>query len=144
MKITESQPTFYQDTSKLRQLRGREGLEAAASEFEALFLQMVLKNMRSATDAIADEDSFLSSQQTRFYQEMADGQTAAEMARRGTLGIAEALVRQWGDTVAGEEPLKISDHPVAVTDQDTVVPAQTTTTAFQQPLNRPVNRTAED
>lgn len=123
--------TFYQDTSRLKQLKGKDGLEAAASEFEAMFLQMVLKNMRDATSAIADEDGPFNSKQQAFYQEMADGQMASEMAKRGNLGIAEAMVRQMsgaiGEPVANE--LKNSDKAAAVDNP--------TTPAFQQPLNRP-------
>lgn len=121
-RIDSNDASFYQDTSRLKNLRGREGLEAAAGQFEAMFLQMVLKNMRNATSAIADEDSFLNSQQQGFYQDMADGQLAAEMSRRGSMGIAEAMVSQLGGG--------LKNQPDAVAYPDTASPA------FQQPLNR--------
>lgn len=130
-RIDASDPTFYQDTSRLKKLSGRAGLEAASGEFEALFLQMVLKNMRSATDAIADENSFLSSPQQSFYQDMADGQMASVMARRGSMGIAEAMVKQLG----GE--LKNDAAPVASS-------SGVTTPAFQQPLIRPLHDEGSD
>lgn len=124
-------PTFYQDTSKLKNLKGREGLEAAAGQFEAMFLQMVLKNMRDATNAIGGENSVFNSKQQQFYQEMADGQMASDLGSRGGLGIADALVRQLDQNVNGHsgEELKKSGQAVA---SDTV-----TTAAFQQPLNVP-------
>src|SRR5690606_39298813 len=92
--ISSMDNAFFQDPRRLDKLKGREGLEAAASEFEAMFLQMVLKNMRDATKAVADENSFLSSQQQDFYQSLADGQLATIMAKRGSMGIADALVKQ--------------------------------------------------
>jgi len=114
---------FFQDPRRLDSIKGREGLEAAAGEFEAMFLQMVLKNMRDATKAVADEDSFLSSQQQDFYQSMADGQIATLMAKRGSMGIADALVNQLGGS------FKNSQEPVAL--------QEISNPAFQQPLNRP-------
>lgn len=130
-RIDSVDTAFYQDTSRLKNLKGQEGLEAAASEFEAMFLQMVLKNMRDASKAIADDNSFLNSQQQGFYQEMADGQLAAELAKRGNLGIAEAMVRQMSQSMGatGDSEFKKSEQTVAT---DTLNSA-----AFQQPLNRP-------
>lgn len=124
-------PTFYQDTSKLKNLRGREGLEAAAGQFEALFLQMVLKNMRDASNAIAAGDSVFNSRQQQFYQEMADAQMTSELGGRAGLGIAEALVRQLEQNVSGDSAAELKNSAQAVA-SDTVA-----TRAFQQPLNMP-------
>lgn len=121
--ISSVDNAFFQDPRRLDKLKGREGLEAAASEFEAMFLQMVLKNMRDATKAVADENSFLASQQQDFYQSLADGQLATIMAKRGSLGIAEAMVKQL------DPSFKNPQEPVALN--------EISTTAFQQPLNRP-------
>lgn len=100
-------PSFYQDTTKLKSLKGQDGLEASAVQFEAMFIQMMLKSMRSATEAVAGEGSLLNSKQQRFYQEMADGQMASELANDRTFGIADAMIRQ----MSGE--LKNSDKSVA-------------------------------
>lgn len=124
-------PTFYQDTGRLKNLKGREGLEAAAGQFEALFLQMVLKNMRDASNAIAGEESLFNSRQQQFYQEMADAQLASELGSRAGLGIADALVRQLETNVDNSSPEKLKNSAPAVA-SDTVA-----TRAFQQPLNMP-------
>ncbi|EKE73981.1 rod-binding protein [Gallaecimonas xiamenensis] len=130
LQATESH--FYQDTSRLRNLKGKAGLEAAASEFEAMFLQLVLKNMRDATQAMADEDSFLSSRQQQFYQSMADGQLATEMASKAKLGIAEAMTRQLGHHLAGA-----GEGSVALkNDQGAVASSSISTAALRQPLIR--------
>lgn len=111
--------SFYQDTSKLKNMKGREGLEAAASEFEAMFIQMMLKSMRASTEALQDENSPFNSKEQKFYQEMADGQMASELAKTGTFGIAEAMVRQLSS------PLKKNDESVVLNSK---------ISAFSQPL----------
>ena len=77
-----------------------QGLEQAAEQFETLFLQMVLKSMRSASDALTDEESLGSSQQQRMYRDMYDGQLSMAMINKGSLGIADAMVKQLSPAVA--------------------------------------------
>lgn len=98
---------FYQDTTQLKMMKGAEALHASANEFEAMFLQLVLKNMREASYALTDDDSLFSSKQTQFYQAMMDGQTAQHLATHTHLGLAEAIQRQMA-------PLAdIDDAPIA-------------------------------
>jgi flagellar protein FlgJ len=66
-----------------------EALKAAAQQFEALFMNMVMKSMRDATP----QDSPFDSQQSRMYTSMLDQKVSDNFARRG-LGLADALVRQ--------------------------------------------------
>jgi len=79
-----------------------EALKATARQFEAVFLQMVLKSMRAAMP----QDGVFESDQSRFYQELLDGQLSQVLAARGGTGLAEALVRQLApvDTAAPEHP----------------------------------------
>lgn len=69
-----------------------QALPAVAKQFEALFLQMVLKSMRDATPAngLTDND------QTRMYQSLLDQQLAQNLAQQGGAGLAQALIRQLG------------------------------------------------
>jgi flagellar protein FlgJ len=67
-----------------------EALKAAARQFEAVFLQMVLKSMRAATPQTGPFDS----DQTRFYQELLDSQLAQAMAAKGGTGLAAVIERQ--------------------------------------------------
>lgn len=67
-----------------------EAVKAAAKQFEAMFLQIVLKTMREA----APTDSMMDSDATRFYQGLYDQQLAGVMAQRGGVGLAAALERQ--------------------------------------------------
>lgn len=68
---------------------GQAGLEAAARQFEALFLNMMLKSMREATP----KDSLMDSEQSRLYISMLYQQLSQSMAARG-VGLAEVMTRQ--------------------------------------------------
>lgn len=67
-----------------------QALKAAAQQFEAVFLQMVMKSMRAATP----QDGMFDSEQTRFYQELLDSQLAQVMAAKGGTGLAAVIERQ--------------------------------------------------
>ncbi|GAA5157888.1 flagellar assembly peptidoglycan hydrolase FlgJ [Viridibacterium curvum] len=67
-----------------------EAIKATAKQFEALFLQMVLKTMRESVP----QDGMFNSDATRFYQGLSDQQLAAVMAHKGGIGLAAALERQ--------------------------------------------------
>ena len=73
----------------------RSGLKQAAQQFEAVFLQMVLKAMRDATpqDAVFDND------QTRLYQGMFDQQLVQTLATRGATGLAAMIEKQLARTL---------------------------------------------
>ncbi|WP_050476024.1 flagellar assembly peptidoglycan hydrolase FlgJ [Herbaspirillum rhizosphaerae] len=66
-----------------------ESLKGAAKQFEALFLNMMLKSMRDATP----QDGMFDSQQTKMFTSMLDQQLSQNMAQRG-VGLADMLVRQ--------------------------------------------------
>jgi flagellar protein FlgJ len=66
-----------------------EALRGAASQFEALFLQMLLKSMR---DALPQDGPF-ASDTTKTYTAMFDQQMAQQLAKKG-IGVADLLVKQ--------------------------------------------------
>lgn len=68
------------------------GLKKAAQQFEAIFLRQMISSMRSAS---LGED-LLGSSATDQFRDMADARTADSMAEKGSLGIAEMLMRQFG------------------------------------------------
>jgi flagellar protein FlgJ len=81
-----------------------EALKSAAQQFEAVFMNMLLKSMRETTS----QDGMFDSEQTRMYTSMLDQQLAQNMASRG-VGLADVMVRQLtlaqtaaAQTVAGE------------------------------------------
>lgn len=61
----------------------------AARQFEALFIQMMVKSMRQAVP----DGGLLDSRQTEFYQSLLDQQWSQSMASRG-IGLAEILVSE--------------------------------------------------
>jgi flagellar protein FlgJ len=64
-------------------------LKEAATQFEAMFINMMMKSMREATP----QDGIMDSQQSKMYTSMLDQQTSQNLAKRGT-GLADMLIRQ--------------------------------------------------
>ena len=83
------------DSRSLEQLKRsahddpRQTAKKAATQFEALFLQMVLKSMREATP----HSGLLDSQEQDMYRGMLDEQVAQSIAGRGT-GLSELIAKQ--------------------------------------------------
>lgn len=68
-------------------------LEAAAEQFEALFLQQVLKQMRKAGDVLA-ADNPMRSRELDTMRDFYDGMLADTLASKRQTGIADLLVQQ--------------------------------------------------
>lgn len=90
----------YTDLNRLSQLKvgkdrdGEENVRKVAQEFESLFLNEMLKSMRSATEVLA-KDNPLNSQASKQYQEMYDQQLSVSLSKEGGgIGLADVLVRQ--------------------------------------------------
>jgi flagellar protein FlgJ len=76
-----------------------EALKEASKQFEALFLNMMMKSMRQA----APQDGIMDNEQTRMYTTMLDQQLTQNMAKRG-VGLADMLVKQLS-TAMGKQGL---------------------------------------
>ena len=70
------------------------GLRQAAEQFEALFLNIMMKTMREATASNEEGDLFGSSS-VKTYESLFDQEIAQQMAKRGGLGLAEMMVKSW-------------------------------------------------
>ena len=70
-------------------------LQAAAEQFEALFIHQLLKQARSAKLA----EDILGSEAGDTYAEMLDQERAKQLSAQMNLGIAEALVNQFSNRV---------------------------------------------
>ena len=96
---TITQASNYFDLQGLEQLRqktktnDKETIREVANQFESMFASMLIKSMRQANEAFETESPF-NNQQTKFYTDMQDKQLAVDISRHGTLGLADALVRQ--------------------------------------------------
>ncbi len=103
---------MYNDFGALASLRlearqdADAALESVASQFESLFLQMMLKSMR---DAVPDGGLFNSSDMDT-YRGMADQQLAVDLSAQGGIGLADVLVRQLqGGTVGAADATESED-----------------------------------
>jgi peptidoglycan hydrolase FlgJ len=105
---------FALDVQAVNELRiaskkdGQAGLEAAARQFEALFMNMMLKAMRDATP----QDDLMDSEQSRLYTSMLDQQLSQSMASRG-VGLADVMIRQLR---GGLPPQPEQETPAPVSD----------------------------
>jgi len=70
-----------------------EALKSAATQFEAMFVNMMMKSMRDATP----QDGMLDSQQTKMFTTMLDQQTSQNIAKKG-IGLSDMLIRQLSKT----------------------------------------------
>ena len=78
----------------------RQQLQAVAEQFEAIFLQQILKQMRKAGDVFKSDDSMRRREMDMMYGYY-DEVLADALARKGQLGIADMLVRQLGGEEGG-------------------------------------------
>ena len=76
---------------------GTEQQKQVAKQFEALFLQMMVKRMREATP----KEGLFDSQQTQMLQSMADEQLALHLASPG-IGLTQAILAQMQQGKPGE------------------------------------------
>jgi len=88
-----------------------EAIKAVAQQFEAVFMNMMLKSMRAASP----EDSPFDNEQSRTFTAMLDQQLSTDLAKKG-MGLSEVLVRQlshggsansWQQAVSDDEPIAI-------------------------------------
>ncbi|UJF18024.1 rod-binding protein [Vibrio sp. SS-MA-C1-2] len=89
---------FYLDNSSLQAIKlqgdSDEGIRAVSEQFEAVFIQMMLKRMRASSEVWSDKDNPLSTQSGSMFQELSDNQMALSMAKKSTLGIADLIYQQ--------------------------------------------------
>ena len=102
----------YNDFQGLADLRTqakhdqKAALNETAQQFEALFIQMMLAEMRKSIP----KEGLFDSQAVQTYQDMADKQVALDMAKRGDFGIANVIKEQFerqGMAMPAEQLLKL-------------------------------------
>lgn len=97
----------YTDIQGLAGLRNKarqnspDAAREAAQQFEAVFIQMMLKSMRAASSS---EGGIMDNDQSRMYLELFDQQLALSMAKQGQLGLADQIVKQLGGESAAQPP----------------------------------------
>lgn len=116
---------IYNDVQGLQNIKHQAGtdeegaLRAVSQQFESMFMQMIMKSMRDATNSL-NEDSFLDTQYTEKFQEMHDEQLVQNLSQRGGLGLGEMLYQQLsrnsdrpsGNNVPDLLPLNSTGRPI--------------------------------
>lgn len=98
-------PSHYHDFSGLTALKkeaGQSPEEAAlpvARQFEALFVQMMLKSMRAAVP----EGGLFSDSSQKMYMDMLDSQLSVSVADGGGIGLAEVIASQIAQQDGGSD-----------------------------------------
>ena len=88
----------YSDFGALGELRGKAqrndktALRESAEQFEALFIQMMLKSMREANNVLKSD--MFQSNALETFQGMYDKELSMSMAKRNALGFADVVVNQ--------------------------------------------------
>jgi flagellar protein FlgJ len=77
--------------SALERIDHRASLEEVAQQFEAIFVNELMKTSRAAKLS----DDILSNSGTQPFLEMMDQEFSQTISKRNSLGIAEALVQQF-------------------------------------------------
>ncbi|PKH25412.1 flagellar rod assembly protein/muramidase FlgJ [Enterobacterales bacterium CwR94] len=80
-----------------------DSLEAAAEQFEAMFLRTILKEMRKSVDAMSGDEGMFSSREARNLRDFYDDSLAQELASQRSTGIADLLVKQLSTGKTGQE-----------------------------------------
>lgn len=98
----QSQVQLSQDLASLPRINAVNGprlantpdeIQAVAKEFESLFMNMMLKSMRSANRTLS-EGNYFNSFESKMYEDMLDEKLSVELSHFGSLGIADLLVKQ--------------------------------------------------
>lgn len=87
----------YLDFSGLGELRGKaqqhddSALRETAQQFEAMFIQMMLKSMRDASNEMKSD--LVQSDAAETFEGMYDKEMSVKLAQRNALGLADSIVR---------------------------------------------------
>lgn len=128
MKLDNNHSYLNQlDAGDLIKANGEHGaLKLVSQQFEAQFLQTVLKQMRSASDVMADKDNPLSSQNDGMYRDWHDAELAGRLSQMQSTGLASVMTKQLSSA--------LKSAPDAVASNQHVTLNAANTTAMQPAL----------
>jgi len=136
--INDSSKSIYTDLNGLAQLRSQAGkptkgtIKEVAAQFEAVFINMMLKTMR---DAKVTDEGLFDSQEGNLYQDMFDKQISLDMAHGKGIGLADTIIRQLNANMAVDEqdPSASSAKPLSMGVSRAAAPVATTAKPEQVP-----------
>ena len=120
----------YNDFSALGELRGKaqrndaSATRESAEQFEALFIQMMLKSMREASSAMKSDLLQNDAQET--FEGMYDKEISLQMAKRNALGFSDVVIKN------------LSQQKAAPSTNELLQLRQTSSIQNGMPLNAPV------
>lgn len=131
MQSASSNASVYTDFQGLGKLKANAARQTeasrreAAEQFEALFIQTMLKSMRAATPS----DKLTGSDQVAMYQDMMDKQLSIDMAKKGGIGIANVIEQQ----LSGPDDSKVDTPETRPLERSLAFAAQLWRSGPQQP-----------
>ena len=120
----------YNDFTALGELRGKAqrneagAMRESAEQFEALFIQMMLKSMREASSAMKSDLLHNYAQET--FEGMYDKEISMQMAKRNALGFSDVVIKN------------LSQQKSVPSTSELLQLRQTSTIQNGMPLNAPV------
>ena len=120
----------YNDFTALGELRGKAqrneagAMRESAEQFEALFIQMMLKSMREASSAMKSDLLHNDAQET--FEGMYDKEISMQMAKRNALGFSDVVIKN------------LSQQKSVPSTSELLQLRQTSTIQNGMPLNAPV------
>ena len=120
----------YNDFTALGELRGKAqrneagAMRESAEQFEALFIQMMLKSMREASSVMKSDLMHNNAQET--FEGMYDKEISMQMAKRNALGFSDVVVKN------------LSQQKSVPSTSELLQLRQTSTIQNGMPLNAPV------
>lgn len=107
-QINALDPNSLSGLRRLSKENSPEAAREAAKQFEALFMQQVLKSMRDASP----RGGMFDSEESRMYQSLLDQQMAMQLASRGGgIGLARVIERQMS---VGKDTVTLPEGPVSL------------------------------
>ncbi len=94
--LSSTSPTSYLDFGALGRLKGEasrdptQAIRKTAEQFEAHFLQQMMKSMRDTVE----KSDLVESNNMDMYQDLMDKEVAMKMVQRGGIGVANMLEKQ--------------------------------------------------
>ncbi len=101
-----ARPSGYHDFGGLAGLRGEaaQGADGAlhetAKQFEAYFIQQVMKTMRESVE----KSDLMDNQDSETFQDLMDKEIASKMAERGSLGLAQMIEQTMSQRLSPATP----------------------------------------
>lgn len=101
------------DLKKTARENPKEALRAVAEQFEAIFVQQILKESRK----VQLDGGWLEGGQSEFYQSWHDEQLSQSITSKGSLGLADIIVEQLSPKISAVSEEALEAHKQKLAEQ---------------------------